>query len=1265
MPTRRAAPVALAALAAAASAFASLAVPVALPTAAAAGGVELTVTVDRDAPVDAGCSDSLAGLSLREALCSAAGQPAATVVVPAGFVVTLAVGPLVVDPVLPSTDVTVRTAGPGRFTIDGADRRILDLDPSMSGGLDVTLTGVVLRHGASTAADAGPGGGAILAGSADPGAPDSLTIVDCLVQDNRNAATGVEGVAGAAGGAVSMTGGTLTVRDSTFTGNVADGAPGGAIAMFGIDSSDSLVIEGSTFEGNVITPGAGDGVLAGGAVFADDVALSVTGSTFRHNAVTSTSATAALGSAVRATVARAGAATISGSVVEGNTLTSSADRAVAGGGGALALASGTVTASRLVGNTDTVGGSTAPVSVLATTGSPIGAAGNWWGSATGAGAAAVGATTVPFATLTPPTAPDYPTRGVATTASAHLTLSDGTAVAPALAALLAGTVGELTLVQGSGTAGGPATLTTGGVLSVGYTPGVERSVTATATLDGVTVSGQIDHSSVPELVGPVDVSAAEGQTATLAATVDAYPAATALRWQSAPAGSSTWTDVPGATTATLDVPATRADQGRRYRLLATNMVGTTTSGVATLEVLWGAEITTQPVGTTVVVGDEATFTVGVAGHLTPTVQWQTAPAGTADWTDVPGGTATTAVRPAVTAADDGLQVRAVVQGSVGPVTSDVAVLHVQTPATVATSPSAATGVEGGTVSLSATFEATPAPTRVVWQRFDAGAGTWTDLSGGTTTSGAGTTTATLDVAVTRALDGARFRVRAEQTLVSGPRVVTSAEAALDVSWVHAVLTQPVDATALAGQDATFSVVTDGRPAPTVTWEALAPGGAGGWVAVGAGSTLTLTGVDVAADGTQVRARLVGPLGPDVLSGTATLEVRQGASILTQPAGTTVDDGDVATFTVAAGGHPAPSVRWQERATADGTWVDVVGASGSTLTVTATPARHGHEFRAVAGNGVLADATSDAAALTVLTAPSVSDPQDAGTVPGGTARFTVTATGNPAPTIGWQTSVDGLTWVTVPGAVGGVLDLAAAAGDDGLLLRAVATSTLVAGPRSQASAAATLTVVDLPVEVSGPDGVTPTGTLAGAAGTPVTIGWVVLASDGVGTWQASRDGGSTWGALPAGATTQEVTGVAAVRSLVVRAAAPATRTAYRLTYTPSAADTGLQVRLVVTNAAGSTVMGPVRLQVAPVVLTPGGGTGGTAQAGASATASRAAGTSTTATRSLALARTGADVPSLLLLVVVLMGSGTAVLVLRRRRATTTTPAPAGPDPLRGC
>jgi len=312
--------------------------------------------------------------------------------------------------------------------------------------------------------------------------------------------------------------------------------------------------------------------------------------------------------------------------------------------------------------------------------------------------------------------------------------------------------------------------------------------------------------------------------------------------------------------------------------------------------------------------------------------------------------------------------------------------------------------------------------------------------------------------------------------------------------------------------------------------------------------------------------------------------------------------------VAVDGRPAPSVQWQSDA--GGSWADLTGETGPTLSFTASDAMDGLHVRAVATSthGVV---TSDPAKLTVLVGPTVTRPADVTTVPGTPVTFRTTATGRPAPTLTWQTSSDGLTWTDA--GHDPQLTLTPALADDGRLVRVVATSTLVAGPATVTSAAATLTVMDLPVLVSAP----PTTTSA-TAGTPVSLRWVVLSSGGAPTWEVSRDGGLTWTAPPAGLTTTSITGVGLVE--VLRGAPPATRTAYMATLTPTLADDGLMVRLTVTNAVGA-VPSATTLHVVAAATGGGGGGGSLSATGTPVLPVLAAGTLALALGVLALALAG--------------------------------------------
>ena len=71
------------------------------------------------------------------------------------------------------------------------------------------------------------------------------------------------------------------------------------------------------------------------------------------------------------------------------------------------------------------------------------------------------------------------------------------------------------------------------------------------------------------------------------------------------------------------------------------------------------------------------------------------------------------------------------------------------------------------------------------------------------------------------------------------------------------------------------------------------------------------------------------------------------TIATHPVDVTVNLGTTATFTAAATGEPVPSVQWQVLQA--GTWTDLAGAESTTLSVAATLARHGSQYRAVFTN----------------------------------------------------------------------------------------------------------------------------------------------------------------------------------------------------------------------------------------------------------------------------------------------------------------------------
>jgi len=74
-----------------------------------------------------------------------------------------------------------------------------------------------------------------------------------------------------------------------------------------------------------------------------------------------------------------------------------------------------------------------------------------------------------------------------------------------------------------------------------------------------------------------------GQPVTFTAAASGYPAP-AIQWQSSSDGGSTWSNVPGATAASLSFTATAADNGSSYRAVFTSAAGSATTAAAALTV---------------------------------------------------------------------------------------------------------------------------------------------------------------------------------------------------------------------------------------------------------------------------------------------------------------------------------------------------------------------------------------------------------------------------------------------------------------------------------------------------------------------------------------------------------------------------------------------------------------------------------------------------------------------------------------------------------
>ncbi|MFG1921114.1 hypothetical protein [Cryptosporangium sp. NPDC048952] len=553
------------------------------------------------------------------------------------------------------------------------------------------------------------------------------------------------------------------------------------------------------------------------------------------------------------------------------------------------------------------------------------------------------------------------------------------------------------------------------------------------------------------------------------------PALLGSRWTSLTNGAG----VSGARTATLTLANLTADIAKNsYRLVASNAVGVDISDAIKVDV--GVKPTVTTPADQSAVNGSATLTSNIAGNPVPTVKWQRRSG--VLWTDVISSATSlnngvaTAKLTGLTTADTGAQYRVVASNNFGESAESAAttVTVVGSKPTI-TDPLDKISLLGG-VNLSVNVTGDPAPV-VTWQRKLPTAGAvWEDLTGvGTTVSnGVGGLTSTLPVsALTPALSGARFRAVARNAVDT----VVSDSSQL-VAGVLPTVTNPLDVTVASGAG-TLAVNVTGDPVPTVTWQRRSPAAGAQWEdLVGQGTvsggvaTLPLSGVTSALNGSRYRAVVKNAVG-QVVSDSAQL-ISGTVADVSNPSAQTALLG-AATFTANVSGDPLPTARWQVlEPTSGARWANVSTGSGAlaaqvgglaTLTLTGlTKNQNGNRYRVVATNGVDTPAVSDSATLTVAGTPlSITNPVSAVTSAlNGTVTLSVNASGEPAPSVQWQSLAPtvGSTWTNltngsgVSGATSNALTLSALTSlRNGYRYRAVATN----GSESATSSSSLLTV----------------------------------------------------------------------------------------------------------------------------------------------------------------------------------------------------------------
>lgn len=619
-------------------------------------------------------------------------------------------------------------------------------------------------------------------------------------------------------------------------------------------------------------------------------------------------------------------------------------------------------------------------------------------------------------------------------------------------------------------------------------------------------------------------------------------------------------------TANSTFPNVRTDMIRYRASDRTIAAGTHGRGVWTATIpppgCTAATVSAQPANATTCAGNSTNFSVTAAGSGPFGYQWQVSSTGCGGpWANVTNGGVYTGANTstlnitAATAGMNGYAYQVIVTGNCAPltVTSGCALLTVNAATNITAQPSSSILCAGANTSFS--VAATGSSLTYKWQVSIDGGGSWTDLTNVPPYSNV--TTSTLNITGTPAsFDGYQYRA----VVNSACSPLNSNAAILTVNTPPSVNSQPTNSSVCAGNTATFNVTAAGSGL-SYQWQESIDGGASYNNLPNAApysgvntATLSISPTILAMNNYRYRVIVTGSCPPAATSNGAVLTVGTALTITSQPTGSTVCAGASTNFAVSTSGTVI-TYQWQESTDGGSTWNNISnggvysGANSNTLTLTAVLASmNAYQYRAVV-TGACPAINSNAATLTVNTAPNISSQPSGSTVCATqNTSYTVAASGT-AITYQWQVSAGGcagpFTNLVNAGQYSGVNTATltvtgATATMNGYAYRVVINGTCAPAATSSCVTLTVNTAVAItaqPINSTACAGLTASFTVAASGTTPAY------------QWQESTDGGASWnnisnGGIYSGATgtTLTLTGVSAGMSgylyrAVVTGAAP--------------------------------------------------------------------------------------------------------------------------------
>ena len=432
----------------------------------------------------------------------------------------------------------------------------------------------------------------------------------------------------------------------------------------------------------------------------------------------------------------------------------------------------------------------------------------------------------------------------------------------------------------------------------------------------------------------------------------------------------------GSTSSNLTVNNVNPNNAGNYTAVVNNNYGSITSAVATLTVYVLPGIQTQPQNQTVLQGQTAAFTVVTNNNGTPpfSYQWNVNGTNTVDGLSISGSTNATLTLSNVQPAQAG-NVFVVITNNAGSITSSLATLTVNVPATITNQPLSQAVLAGQTTTFSVGATGTP---NLRYQWYFNGA----QMGGGSSSS-------TLSLSAVGTNNAGNYTVVVNNNYGSA----TSAVATLTVYVPPAITTQPTNQALVLGQNATFAVVALGTPTLTYQWNC------NGTNLAGATNTLlTLTNIQTAAAASY--SVVVSNNYGSATSAVATLTVYLPTTITTQPQSQGAPQGQNVAFSVGVSGTGPFTYQWYFGTSALG------GPQTATNSINNVgPGSAGSYSVVVTGAG--GSVTSVPAILIVYVLPGIQNqPQNQTVLQGQTATFTVVTNNNGTPPFSYQWNVNG-------------------------------------------------------------------------------------------------------------------------------------------------------------------------------------------------------------------------------------------------------------------